>query len=781
MTREPGQVRGPAGRRIPLIDGVEKVTGRALYTADIAAPDALVGRIYRSPFDHAEIVEIDVSAARALPGVVAVITGDDCDMTYGVLPIAMNEYPLARERVRYRGEPVAAVAAVDAETAARALALIRLQVRELPAYFSAAEARQAKATPLHDDRPDNIQRSVHHEFGDVAAGFARADLVRERSFRCAEVTHAHMEPHAALARWDAERGELTLHTVSQVPYYVHLMLARCLKLDTDRIRVVKPFVGGGFGARTETLNFEIIAGLLARATQGAVRLELTREETFLTHRGRPETEVRLKLGMTSAGKLTAAECAVVQRGGAYAGYGIVTVLYAGSLLHALYDLPDVKYDGWRVYTNTAPCGAMRGHGTVNVRHAFECLLDEMAGELGLDPFAVRRANLLTVPVTAPNGVIVNSYGLPDCLDWVEQASGWHQRKDDLPPGRGFGMACSHYVSGAAKPVHWTGEPHAVINLKLDFDGGVTLLTGAADIGQGSSTILAQAAAEVLGIGMDRIRVIANDSAITPKDNGSYSSRVTFMVGNAAIDAANNLRQELIAAAAAKLDARPEDVDCAGDRFFVPGGQDPGLPFAEVAQAALAGRGTITVSGTFTVPEEYQGGKQRGGAVGSTMGFSYAAQVVDASVDFDTGQVTVNRVWVAHDCGFAINPLSVEGQIQGSVWMGMGQALSEETRYEKGLPVHASMLDYRVPTIVESPPIDVHIVESLDPNGPFGAKEAGEGSLSGFLPALANAVADALDIRFEELPLTPDRLTEAMARKQREQRAAARGATSKGAA
>ncbi len=760
------------GQRLPLIDGIEKVTGRACYTADLAPPDALVGRILRSPYAHAEIIEVDLSAARAIPGVRAAISGADCDKTYGVLPIAMNEYPLTRGRARYRGEPIAAVAAVDAETAERALRTIRVVARELPACFSAAEARAPGATPLHADRPDNVQRDVHHEFGDIAGGFVRADLVRERQYRCAEVNHAQMEPHAALASYDAERDGITLWSVTQVPYYVHLMVARCLDLDVSRVRIIKPFVGGGFGARTEALNFEIIAALLARAARGTVRLALSREETMLTHRGRPETDIKLKLGLTRDGRLTAVHCEVVQRGGAYAGYGIVTILYAGSLLHALYDLPAVRYDGCRVYTNTPPCGAMRGHGTVDVRHAFECLLDEMAGELGLDPFAVRRANLLATPKTTLNGLIVNSYGLPQCLDWVEQASGWGERR---PAGRGIGMACSHYVSGAAKPVHWTGEPHAVVTLKLDFDGGVTLLTGAADIGQGSSTILAQAAAEVLGIGLDRMRVIANDSAVTPKDNGSYSSRVTFMVGNAAIDAARRLKAVMANAVARKLDAKPDQIECELGVFRVSGGQDPGIEFKDAVLATLAEHGVVTVSGTFSVPTEYQGGGHRGGAVGSTMAFSYAAQAVEVSVDADTGQVTVNKVWVAHDCGRALNPLSVEGQVQGSVWMGMGQALSEETRYEGGLPLHANLLDYRVPTIMDSPPIEVHIVESVDPNGPFGAKEAGEGSLSGFLPALANAVADAIGVRFVELPITPDRVLEALAKRRREERlAAARG-------
>lgn len=764
-------VRTVAGQPTPLIDGIEKVTGRARFTADLTAADALVGRILRSPFSHARIRAIDVAAARALPGVRAVITGADCPHTYGVLPIAMNEYPLARDIVRYRGEPVAAVAACDAATAEAALKLIRLDAEELPAYYTAKDAMAPDAVRLHDDKPGNLEREVHHRFGDLDAGFAAAALVREHSYRCAEVAHAQMEPNAALAEYDSARNELTMQSSTQVPYYVHLMLARCLEMPRDRIRIVKPFVGGGFGARTETLNCEIICALLARAAGGKVALHLSREETFLTHRGRPETEVRLRLGMTREGRLTACACTAVQRGGAYAGYGVVTILYAGALLHALYDIPAIAYDGYRVYANLPPCGAMRGHGTVDVRHGFECLLDSMAAELGLDPFAVRRANLLRAPSETANGLRVESYGLPACLDWVEEASGWRTRRGQLGPGRGLGMACSHYVSGAAKPVHWTGEPHATVQLRLDFDAGITLLTGAAEIGQGSSTLMAQAAAEVLGVRLDRVRVVASDSRLTPKDNGSYSSRVTFMVGNATIAAARALRARLVAAAAARLGVTEDAIAEVGEQFHARGDDGPGLGFAEAAAAVLAGEGPITVSGSFSCPEAFQGGRHKGGAVGATMGFSYGAQVVQVAVDVETGMVTVEQVWAAHDCGFAINPLAVEGQVQGSVWMGMGQALGEETRYERGLPLHASLLDYRVPSIVDSPPIAVHIVESLDPNGPFGAKEAGEGSLASFLPALVNAIADAVGLRLDELPVTPDRLLEALARRRREQRLA----------
>jgi 4-hydroxybenzoyl-CoA reductase subunit alpha len=756
-------------RGVPLIDGVEKVTGRAAYTADLDHADALVGRIFRSPVSHGEIVRLDVANARALDGVFAVLTGEDCPHTYGVLPVAMNEYPLARDRVRYRGEPVAAVAAIDAATAQRALDLIEFEARELPAYYSSAAARAADAVLLHDNKPGNLEREVHHTFGDLTAGFARADLVREHRISCAEVNHAQIEPHAALAEYQLLTQRLTMQSVTQVAYYLHLMLAHCLDMDASRIRVIKPFVGGGFGSRVEVLNFEIITALLARAAAGKVMMQLTREENFLTHRARPQTDVRLKLGMGRDGRITACECEVTQRGGAYAGYGIVTILYAGALLQGLYDIPAIKYDGFRVYANLPPCGAMRGHGAVDTRHAFECLLDRMARELGLDPFAVRRANLLHAPTRTMNDLMVNSYGLPECLDTVERASSWRERIGKLPPGKGLGMACSHYVSGAAKPIHWTGEPHAVVNLKLDFDGGITAFTSAADIGQGSSTMVAIAVAETLDVGIDRVRVVAGDSAIAPKDNGAYSSRITFMVGNAAIDAAKNLRKILIEAAARKLEATPEDIECVGEQFRVGSGGQAVLAFADVVQAALVDVGAITVKGTFTCPSDAQGGRHRGGAVGSTMGFSYAAQVVEVSVDEATGAVTVDKVWTALDCGHAINPLAVEGQIQGSVWMGMGQALSEETRYLEGLPAHASLLEYRVPTIAESPPIEVHIVESHDPHGPFGAKEASEGALAGFAPALVNAVANAIGIDLDELPVTPDRVMAALVERRRRAR------------
>jgi 4-hydroxybenzoyl-CoA reductase subunit alpha len=758
------------GGYVPMVDGPEKVSGRARYTADFIVPGALAGRIYRSPFAHAEIVEIDASEAAKLPGVVAIVTGADCDKPFGVLPVARNEHPLARDKVRYKGEPVAAVAAVDEATADKAVRLIRMKVHELPAYFTAADALAPDAVPLHEEKRGNVERDVHFELGDVAAGFAAADLVREATYHCPEVCQNQMEMHAAVAEYDPERDRMTVTASTQVPYYVHLMLAQILDMDMSKIRVVKPFVGGGFGCRTECLNVELIAALLARKAGGAVRIVLNREDTFITHRGRPETDIRMKVGLTEAGRITAVECECIQRGGAHSGYGVVTILYAGSMLYALYDLKAVKYLGKRVLTNTPPCGAFRGHGTVDVRFAFESLLDEMAGDLGLDPMAVRRANLLDAPCFTDNDLMVNSYGLPECIDWVERESGWKKRRGKLPAAsgkrKGLGFACSHYISGASKPVNWTGEPHATVKLKLDFDGSIVVLTGAADIGQGSSTVMVQAVAEVLGLDIGRVRIVTGDSDVVPKDNGSYSSRVTFIVGNAAIDAANKLKGILVAAAARRLEAEAGDIECLGEVYRA-GAQDKGLTFQEVVAEALKDEGTITVTGTYsTIPESHGGKKYRGAAIGGTMGYSYSAQVVEVTVDEETGEVTVDRVWVAHDCGKALNRLTVEGQVQGSVWMGMGQAMSEETGYHNGLLLTANMLDYRVPTIKDSPPIEVGIVESNDPHGPFGAKEAGEGSLAAFLPALANAIADATGLRFTELPVTPDRVYAAIERRKK---------------
>ena len=755
----------------PLVDGPEKVSGKALYSADFLPNNCLVGRIFRSPVAHAEIIRLDISAAEALPGVHGIITGEDCDEPYGVLPIARFEYPMARDKVRYRGEPLACVAAVDVETAQKALDLIKFEYRELPAYFTSSDAMSDDAIDLHDHRPGNIEREVDYEIGDVDSALKDADMVLEETYNCPEICQVQTEPHAAIAEYDAERDYMTVRASTQVPFYVHIMLAKTLKMDQSKIRVIKPHIGGGFGCRTECLNVELMCALVARKAKGTVRLVVSREETFITHRGRPETDVKMRIGVKNDGTITAVDFQVVQRGGGYSGYGVVTILYAGSLVFGVYNFENARYKGLRVLTNTPPPGAMRGHGTVGVRYAFEALIDEISHRLKMDPIEFRRRNFLSAPTFTANDLMINSYGLPECLDWVEKESDWKMKKGNLGPYRGIGVAASHYLSGASKSVNWTGEPHATIHLKLDWDASITLLTGAPEIGQGSTTVITQCVAEVLGLDMTRIQSVTSDSKVTPKDNGAYSSRITFMVGNAAINAANNLKQVLIEAAARKLDCKPEDVECLGEVYRA-ASQDEGMTFEEVVLAALEGSGTITVKGNYdTIPESHGTKKYRGGAIGGSMAYAYSAQVVEVTVDPETAQVTVDKVWVAQDVGKALNPLSCEGQIQGSVWMGMGQAISEETVYHKGLGISGSMLDYRVPSFIESPPIEVGIIESIDPHGPFGAKEAGETSLSSFIPALTNAVADAVGVRPIDLPVTPDKLMELIEKRESGQKAA----------
>ena len=746
------------GIRKTLVDGPEKVSGKALYSADFFPANCLVGRIFRSPISHGKIIEVDISKAKALPGVKAVITGDETDEPFGVLPIARFEYPLARDKVRYKGEPVACVAAIDTKTAQKAIELIKFKYKELPAYFTSQEAMAEGSLNIHDHREGNIEREVDFDLGETDTGLATADLIMEETYNCAEVAQVQSEPHAAIAEYDVIRDFMTVHASTQVPYYGHKMLAKTLKMEESKVRMIKPFVGGGFGCRTECLNVELICALVARAAKGTVRIAISREETFITHRGRPETDVEIKIGVKKNGQITAVDFKAIQRGGAYSGYGVVTILYAGGLMFGVYHLPAVRYKGLRILTNTPPPGAMRGHGTTDVRYAFENLLDKVAIELGIDAIELRRRNFLKAPkYETLNEMFINSYGLPECLDWVEEKSGWKKRKGKLGVNRGLGVACAHYPSGASKPVNWTGEPHATVHLKLDWDGSITLLTGAPEIGQGSTTMAIQCAAETLGLDMSRFQSLTSDSKLTPKDNGAYSSRVTYMVGNASIDAATNLKNILIDAAARKLEVKPEDIECLGEVYRA-GTQDEGLTFNEVVQVALEGTGTITAKGNFdTLPESWGTKKYRGGAISGSMAYAYAAQVVEVSVDPDTAEIKVEKVWAAQDVGKALNPLAVEGQIEGSVWMGMGQAISEGTQYVNGLGITNSMLDYKVPTIVESPPIEVGIIESIDPNGPFGAKEAGETSLVAFIPALTNAIADAIGVRPIDLPVTPDRL------------------------
>src|SRR5579884_3198904 len=811
------------GKPVAFVDAAGKTTGSGKYTDDLTRPGMLVGKILHSPLPHARIKRLDVSGAEQLEGVVAVVVGKDAPNKYGILPVGHDETALAVDKVRYIGDNVACVCAVDESTAERALELIDVEYEPLPAYFDPEESMKAERDLIHEQRPHNIEKDYHHVFGDPDAGFAASDVIHEARYIANEVTHAAMEPHSTLAAFEidpqsGEPGRLTVWSSTQVPYYLQHKLSLVLEMPMSQIRVIKPLVGGGFGGKSEVIPLEIIAAVAARKAKAPVKITYTREEVFWAHRGRPRTIIDLKIGAKKDGHLTSVAAKVIQDGGAYCSYGVVTILYSGALLGALYDIPNIRYDGYRVLTNKPACGAMRGHGTVNVRFAFESELDEIAARLNIDPAEVRRVNLLKPPCITVNGLRVQSYGLPECIEKVVEASGWKDRKGKLPKGRGLGLACSHYVSGAANSIIRSDMPHSTVNIKIDRDGGVVVYTGASEIGQGSDTMTAQIAAEVLGCSLKRVRVIAADTDLTPIDIGSYSSRVTFMAGNATMRAANDVKQHIVAAAAKMMNCTPEDVVMRDDWVFKKGAKHPAtgetaadileykdtpygpaggevraarehatvqgrvegqilrgsvqqkrkdegpkdqMSFEEAVVAAINFHGALTGTGSYAPPQEARGGKFKGSGVGPSPAYSYAAQVAEVSVDEETGEVIVHKVWAAHDCGRALNPVSVEGQVIGSVWMGLGQALQEEMVWKDGMLMNPGLLEYRSPSAVESPEIESFIVESIDPEGPFGAKECSEGSLAATIPAISNAIYDAVGVRLRESPFTPERVLAAI--------------------
>jgi len=789
------------GRPMAMVDAAGKTTGASKYTDDLSLPGMLVGKILHSPYPHARIKDIDVGRAEKLDGVVAIATGKDAPNTYGILPVGHDEHALALDKVRYVGDNVACVAAIDEATAEKAIELIDVQYELLPAYFDPEESMKAESNLIHENKAHNLEKDYHHAFGDPEKGFAEADYIAEGRYLANEVTHAAMEPHSTLAAFDLDPhtgklGRLTVWSSTQVPYYLQHKLSLVLEMPMSQIRVIKPLVGGGFGGKSEVIPLEIIAAIAARKALAPVKITYTREEVFWAHRGRPRTIIDLKTGVKNDGRIVAVKARVVQDGGAYCSYGVVTILYSGALLGALYDIPNIQYDGYRVLTNKPACGAMRGHGTVNVRFAFESQLDEIAAHLKLDPVEIRSRNLLKPPCVTINGLRVRSYGLPECIDKVVERSRWKERHGKLGRGHGLGTACSHYVSGAANSIIRSDMPHSTVNIKIDRDGGVVVYTGASEIGQGSDTMTAQITAEVLGCSLSRVKVVAADTDLTPIDIGSYSSRVTFMAGNATLRAAEEVRKQIASAAARTMNCPPDELTFREDRISqrsfagegaraahlqasvsgrVEGqilrgslqqkraeeGPKDSMTFEEAVVAAIDFHGALTGTGSYAPPPEARGGKHKGAGVGPSPAYSYSAQVAEVSVDEETGEVTVHKVWAAHDCGRALNPVSVEGQIIGSVWMGMGQALTEEMIWKDGMLMNPGLLEYRSPSAVESPEVEPIIVESIDPEGPFGAKECSEGSLAATIPAIANAIYDAVGIRLRESPFTPERVLAAL--------------------
>jgi len=758
------RVIGKAHRKV---DAVAKVTGATKFADDLALPRMLYAKLLRSPHPHARIVSIDTSQATALYGVKAVLVGKDLPIPFGILPVSQDEHTLCVDSVRFIGDPVVAVAATTEEAATAALDLIAVTYEPLRAIGSPEDALAYPEPRIHDyGDSGNLHKLINLEFGDVEEGFAEAAVIREDLFFFEGNTHLPMEQHAALAEWSAD-GKLTLWSSTQTPHYVHRALAKVLELPASRIRVIATPNGGGFGGKSDPFNHEIAVAKLAMLTGRPVKITLTREEVFYCHRGRHPTLMAVKTGVTRDGAITAMHFRSLLDGGAYGSYGVASTYYTGALQTVTYPIKRYKFQGARAFTNKPPCGPKRGHGTPQPRFALEVHLDKIAEELGLDPAELRLKHLQPPDSLTANYLRVGSMGLGECIRKVTAGSGWRDKFKRLPHGKGVGLACSSYLSGAGLPIYWNHMPHSGVQLKCDRSGGVTVFCGSTDIGQGSDSILAYITAEVLGIDPFDIRIVTADTDLTPVDLGSYSSRVTLMSGNAALQAAERAREVILPHAARKLDVPMTRIVFADGRVFDVEEPERGMSFAEAVQVAESVVGTVGTVGSYTPPKSP--GRYRGAGVGPSPAYSYSACVAEVDVDSATGIVRVPKIWIAHDVGRCINAATAIGQVEGSVYMGLGEALMEEMTYRENRQVvhkFPSLLEYKSPTTLEMCDVVTYIVEDPDPNGPYGAKEVGQGPLLPVMPAVANAVYDAVGVRVDEVPITPEKVLKALRHKQK---------------
>jgi 4-hydroxybenzoyl-CoA reductase alpha subunit len=758
------------GHSLPRTDAPDKVTGRAVFTDDLRPPGMLHGRILRSPHAHALIRGVDTSAAEALPGVKAVITGRDVsDVPYGVSPARYDQHVLAKDKVRFVGDEVAAVAAVDLETAERALQLIRVDYETLPIVLDPFAAMEEGAPVIHEAarHKRNVCAQVDHHFGDVEKGFAEADVVLSHRFTGNFTYQSPLEPHSAVAEWDQSREGFTLWSSTQVPHYLHHQLSRVTGLPMARIRVVKPYIGGGFGGKAEATAMDFCAVELARRTGRPVKITFSREEMFCHHRGRHKQFMDMKIGVTKEGRITAVDFENVLDGGAYTSFGVITVYYAGSMLPTLYKLPNYRYAGKRVYTTKPPCGAMRGHGVPQPRFAFESLLDMLAEKIGMDPVDLRLANAMEPNTRTVNDLDVLSCEFKATLETVRKRSGWDEKHGKLPYGRGVGIGCGGFVSGAGYPIYRSQFPHSNAIIRVLEDGeGATVMIAAAEIGQGSETVLLQIAAEALGLELPDLTMAPVDTSISPIDLGSYSSRVTLMGGNAVKTAADDVNSRLYKIAARELGCEPTELASGGRRIYNRRAPHIGMDFPEAARRYFSLHGPLVGTGCYEPPPNL-GGDYKGATVGTSPAFSFGSSVCEVEVDPETGKVKILRFTDAHDSGTVINPMAFHAQVEGSIVMGSGEVLTEDVVFDaSGRILNPNLHDYLIPTIADAPEVESIAVPSYEPRGPYGAKEVGEGSMVPVLGSIANAIYDAVGVRMFELPITPARVLAAIKAKRK---------------
>jgi 4-hydroxybenzoyl-CoA reductase subunit alpha len=748
------------GKSVPKYDAFDKVRGIAQFTDDIELPRMIYGKIKPSTVAHGRIKRIDCQKALEIPGVLAVITGEECPKAFSVNNYFPTEYPLAYEKVCYHGEGVAAVAALDEETAERALEAIEVEYEKLPHVLDPLEAMQRDDVRIHDFAENNISYAGEQTFGDVEESFRNSHVVVENNFYSSYVHPGYIEPQSAIADYNPGTERLTVYTCIQLPHYYQLMLARTLEMPAEKIRVIVPYIGGAFGGKTEGTPASLAACILSRKLGRPVKITYDREEVFFQNKGRHPAHVRMRMGFDKEGRITAVDFDNTLEGGAHSSWGFVVLWFTAALTHLPYKLPNVHFNGRRVYTNKPTTGAQRCLGGIQVRIPIESLIDEGAKALGMSPLDVRMKNAVETGHQTASIIKVPHSEFKKCLEDVARRSGFAEKYGRLPFGKGIGMAGGHYSTGGAFLLYASLRPHSTANIRVDTEACVTVFTGATDLGQGATTVLRQMTAEVLGVDYRDVNLVCQDTMLAPMDNGTYDSRLTYGGGHAVKNAAMDSKKKLMEATAALLKVNQEHLECRDGTIYSIYNPKKQIPFYEAVSNYQNAIGPLFGTGSYTPPQPKA--SYPGGLIGPTPTFGFTAQVAEVEVDTETGQIDVVGYYESTDCGKAINPASVEGQIHGGISMGLGQALYEEMLLdEEGRMLNPDLNNYKMPTPMDMPEISANIVDSYDPSSSFGNKEIGEGPTGPVVPAIMNAIYDAIGIRFTGSPVTPEKILKAL--------------------
>ena len=755
----------PVGKSVPRIDGKGLVTGQAKYVYDLTLPHMLIGKMLRSQVPHATVHNIDCSAALKIPGVKSVITAED---TYKIkfgsneffFPHTVDQMALESEKVRYIGDEIGAVAAIDEETAEAALKTIKIDYAPLPAVYDMTEAMKPGA-PLIHQAMSNIGVLLPVNFGNPDRALKESDYVREDTFYASSAAHCCLEPHNCIGQWETHSNKVTLWTSTQAPFKVRETLAKTLRLPLNDVRVIKLAVGGGFGGKLEMLPMDFCACLLSKKAGGLpVKISYDRQEEFSFSRRKHAMIYKLKSGVKKDGTLMAITGEVIADGGGYCSYGPTVLAAAIMRIFMVYKIQHFRITGYRIYTNTPVSGAIRGFGGVQSGFAVESHMDLLARGIGMDPVAFRMKNITSPNMTTVNKMILSSNGLRECILASTASAEWSKKygknrsgeKPHLKRGIGIGIAADVMGSKMYKSHESAGSI-----VKIEEDGSVYLFTGAADTGQGSNTALSQIAAQALGVSYRRIKCRAADTEITPFDTGSFASRVTFISGNATLRAAKDAKLQILQIVAEEFKWDINDLDILAENVIKLSDGTVLLSFDKALELCysfnygqqIIGRGTFNPK---TTPVDFRTGE---GNVSGSYGFE--AQIAEVEVNTETGDVRILKMWDAHDIGKAINPSSVESQIEGSLAMGIGYTFYEDLQFKAGRAVNGNFAQYRLPRAMGIPPIETILIETNDPQGPFGAKGMGEASLLPTSAAIANAIQDAIGVRIRELPITPAKI------------------------